>query len=276
MKRFILMAALLLAVPLFAAEVKVDNTIIPAGSAPELVIPAAGSILGANGAFFRSDITILNYSNHTQTVRLRWLPQGQTGAGITATDVNLPALSGITSEDFVNTVLRQTGLGAILVTGITDTGAADPTARLYGTARIWTVQPNTGGGTNSQTFFVLPTSTLTTAQRSIIGQRRDERYHLNVGIVNLDPLNPQLYQIVVAGTTPGVPTENTTVTVRPLSMEQVPMSGPPQQGMQIVVANITSFNRSNSWTAYGSSIDNVTADAWSTVAFTPNVQSSTP
>ncbi|MCU1244922.1 MAG: hypothetical protein JWN02_832 [Acidobacteria bacterium] len=275
MKRLALLAIVFLALPLLGAEVKVDNTIIPVGSAPELVIPAAGSIAGANGTYFKSDITILNYSNHAQTVRLRWLPQGQTGSGLTATDVTLAALSGITSEDFVATVLRQTGLGAVLVTSLTNTGALDTTGRLYATARIWTPEPGTGG-TTSQSFFVLPTSTFTTAQRSIIGQRRDDRYRLNVGVVNLDPLNPQLYQIVVAGTSPGVPTENTTVTVRPLSMEQVPLSGPPQQGLQIVVANITSINRSSAWTAYGSSVDNVTGDAWSTSAFTPNVENPTP
>jgi hypothetical protein len=275
MKRFTLIALALLALPLAAAEVKIDNTVIPVGSAPELVIPAAGSIAGANGTYFKSDITILNYSNHAQTVRLRWLPQGQTGTNLTASDVTLPALSGITSEDFVATVLRQTGLGSILVTSLTEAGTLDTSGRLYATARIWTPEPGTGG-TTSQSFFVLPTTTFTTAQRSIIGQRRDDRYRLNVGVVNLDPLNPQLYQIVVAGTSAGVPTENTTVTVRPMSMEQVSLSGPPQQGLQIVVANITSINRSNTWTAYGSSVDNVTGDAWSTAAFTPNVENPNP
>ena len=42
---------------LFAAQIQPDNLVIPIGGAPQILIPAAGAIQGANGTFFRSDVT---------------------------------------------------------------------------------------------------------------------------------------------------------------------------------------------------------------------------
>src|SRR5213082_2126949 len=78
---------------------------------PQLLIPAAGSVVGSNGTFFHSDIAIFNYRNADQTVMFQWLPRGTTGLTGTAIRITVNALSGIIAEDFVADRLHQSGLG---------------------------------------------------------------------------------------------------------------------------------------------------------------------
>ena len=94
-----------------------------------LVIPAAGSVQGSNGTFFRSDVIILNFRATAQTVRIDWLPQG--GGAIATRSMSIPALSGLSSEDFVQSLLGQSGLGALLVTAVTENGALDPNGAIF-------------------------------------------------------------------------------------------------------------------------------------------------
>src|SRR5438477_9481615 len=110
MKSILTLVFLLAATPAFAEVVQ------PVGAAPQILIPGAGSAAGANGTFFRSDITIVNLRNSDQNVLLQWLPQpGGTG---TAVVITIRAFSGIRSADFVRDYLNQSGLGAIIVTCI--------------------------------------------------------------------------------------------------------------------------------------------------------------
>ncbi len=265
MRNLIFLTLLVFTVPLFAQES--NNLVQPLGSAPQIVIPAAGATPGANGTFFRSDINLINYANREQRVRLRWLPEGTSGASIPVREVTLSPLSGIQSEDFVTTVMQQTGLGAILISAVDAEGALDATARLYATSRIWTPQPGTAG-TTSQTFPTVPTSILSGARLSLIGLKRDDRYRLNVGVVNLDATNTQTYRVILAGTNPTLAPEIVTVTVPPLSMEQIPLNGPSHASVQLAVTNESAPVNSPLWLAYGSSVDNVTGDSWSMIGFT--------
>jgi len=259
MKVFALLALL--------AQIQSNNLVIPVGGTPQLLIPAAGSTQGANGTFFRSDIALVNYTTHEQHVQLRWLPQGVTGNGIPVRDIPIPALSGIVSEDFVASVLGQSGLGAILITGVTADGFGDSTARLYATSRIWSNQPGLSNGTVSQSFPSLPTTNINSTKLSLIGLRRDDRYRLNVGIVNLDPANTQTFQIIVGGSSPATP-EVTTVTVPARSLVQTPLVGPALANLQVIVQNVSPPIQTSSWIAYGSSVDNATGDAWSEIGYT--------
>jgi hypothetical protein len=264
MKTFLL--ALFIATPIFAAPVRTDNLVVPLGAAPQILLPAAGSVQGANGTFFRSDINLVNYSSHDQTVELRWLPQFVTGNGVSVKRMTISALSGVNSEDFVGSVMQQSGLGSILITGISIEGAGDPTAVLYATSRIWSNQPGLSNGTVSQTFSAIPAGSIHSTRLSIIGLRRDARYRLNVGVVNLDAVNEQRFQIVVRGTSASV-AEVTFVTVPPLSMVQSSFVGPPLDNVQIAIDNVSASARSNTWTAYGSSVDNTTGDGWSEIGY---------
>jgi len=261
----ICLSLLLCAAPLFAAGLKTDSVVLPLSAAPQVLIPAAGSTPGANGTFFRSDITLINFANHDQAVTLQWLPQS--GAS-TSTTITIPAQSGIRSADFVRNYLGQTGLGAILVTGMTaeTNGSPDSTAALYVSARIWTPQPGTDG-TTSQSFPAIPVSSVNTDNAALFtagGADQPANYRENVGIVNLDA-NAQTFtvSIVDANGSPAV----FVVVVPGHGMQQIGLGSGLPATQQILIQNNTSAStRSNAWVAYGSTVDNITGDAWSELA----------
>ena len=130
----------------------------------QLPVPVAGSTAGANGTFFRSDITIVNLGNHDETVVLDWLPR--VGGTATTTTITIPKQSGVRSSDFVTEYLHQTGLGAIRITGVTSEGV-DVSAAFYVSSRIWSPQPGTSGTTSQS----LPAVVIGTAFYSGVSAR---------------------------------------------------------------------------------------------------------
>jgi hypothetical protein len=244
----------------------------PLGGGNRLLIPAAANNAGANGTFFRSDVTITNFrTDADQAVAFQWLPQGQSGVGIPSRMANIPRASGIVSEDFVNNVMQQEGLGAILVTTIGPADGVDPNGQLHAVSRVWTPQPGTNG-TTSQSLPVLRVQDIVSERLTILGQRLDSRYRTNVGIVNLDT-GVHSFRITTSGTsTTGTahPPEQMTVTVNGLSMQQVALPNTRQYGVLQIHVEIVpdTFGVLTLWTAYGSSVDNITGDAWSSIGFT--------
>jgi hypothetical protein len=258
MKRFISLALFLVASSSFAGVVQ------PLGASPQVLIPAAGNAQGANGTFFKSDISIINLASHDQVVALQWLPEGVTST-VTPLTITMPARTGLRSADFVHDYFGQTGLGSIIVTGVTGAGTVDSTAALYVNARIWTPEPGTAG-TTSQSFPAVPLSLINTPVAALfaVGGADDAaNYRVNVGIVNVDPSNTQTFVVTLPGTT----TQTFTVTIPPMSMQQISLGSNVSSTAQISIQNATpSATHSNSWLAYGSTIDNVTGDAWSELA----------
>jgi hypothetical protein len=235
----------------------------PLTSAPQLLIPAAGSTPGANGTFWRSDIAIANFADHDQLVRLQWLPQG--ASSTFSKTITLHRLDFVRSNDFVAAILGQSGLGAILVTGVTNAGDLDPAAALYAQSRIWTPQPGSSG-TMSESLPAIPTSTINTPDAMVMfpGVLSSGNYRLNVGIVNLDPTNAQTINIVISFGPVGNFSVN--VTVPPMGMQQASLGSGfffPEMPMTNATDTLT---RTNKWMAYVSTIDNVSGDAWADLA----------
>jgi hypothetical protein len=244
----------------FVSAPSVAEVVQPIGAAPQVLIPAAGNVNGQNGTFFRSDITIVNLRNSDQIVFLEWLPQP--GATPTSTSIMIHALSGIRSSDFVHDYLNTTGLGAIVVTAVTQpiAEAIDVNGRLFVSSRIWTPQPSTTG-TTSQNLSTIPLSTINTPAAAIFGAGGADSpsdYRVNVGIVNVDASRTQTFVVAFSST------QATTVVLPPRTMQQVSSIGA-FTGQQILISNV-STNGSNLWTAYASTINNVTGDAWSELA----------
>jgi hypothetical protein len=233
----------------------------------QFLIAAAGAVSGANGTFFRSDITIINYrTDADQRIRFQWIPQGTSSTGVGPVEMTLAKATGFSSEDFVSNVMMQSGLGSILVTALTADGQLDASGRLHATARIWSNQPGLSSGTVSQTFPIIAVNDINSTRLAILGHRRDDRYRTNVGIVNLDP-QPQTFQVAVVAE--GV-TELVAVSMPGLSMQQVGLAGPPRTNLQIAVTNVSSGFQSSRWIAYGSSVDNTTGDSWSSFGYVVN------
>jgi hypothetical protein len=246
---------------IFIATTASAQIVATRSAAAQFLIPAAGTLDGGNGTFFRSDISLLNYRGTTQNVRLQWLPQTVTGVGVAPVDISINASSGIASEDFVANILHRSGLGAILVTGITAAGDPDPAALLVGTSRIWTFLPGSSG-TTSQSLPVVSTADINSGITAILGARRDSRFRVNVGIVNLSS-SQQRFQVFSAGS---AGTDSQQVDVEAMSMVLFRISGADSSvPLQVQVSNVSTTTRSTSWLAYASSVDNITGDAWTTL-----------
>ena len=228
-------------------------------SSAELLIPVAGNTAGENGTHFRSDISVVNLRDIPQRVRFQWVPQAG-GPASASVFVDIRARTEIRFDDFVADVLNTSGLGSIIITGMTSDTEIDPDAVLYVTNRIWSPQPGTVG-TTSHALNAIPVGAINNpAALTIFGLRRDERYRVNVGIVNLDPTEYQSFRIENVGD----PNEDYVVTLPPMTMQQIPLAraGGRHFTHHVIVRNLT-VPGTTSWVAYGASIDNITGDSWS-------------
>jgi hypothetical protein len=231
--------------------------------APQILVPAAGSVAGLNGTFFRSDIAVYNYRQSAQNVVFRWLPQGRSGVGESITAMILPGLSGVISEDFVANRLGRSGLGAILITAVGQDGQFDPLGALFVTSRIWTPQADKPEGTVSQTLPTIDTSKINSSNLAILGQRVSSQYRANVGIVNLSTAS-QTFEVLQSSDDPTFAPVLQTVTIDPRSMQQVTLQNTRSAALQVRVRSITVVDP-GLWVTYGSSLDNVTGDSWSSL-----------
>src|SRR4029078_2528407 len=97
-------------------------------------------------------------------------------------------------SDLVRDYMNQSGLGAILLTGVTSTGSFDSSARLFVSSRIWTPVPNGAPGVTSQRFPPIPVSAIETGIATLYalgGADNPSNYRVNVGVVNLSATNIQ-------------------------------------------------------------------------------------
>lgn len=221
------------------------------------LIPAAGSVPGSNGTFFKSDVTIGNFNGVDQNIGAGWLPANTDNTNAKLTFFTIPANSIVSINDFVATQLKKSGLGALLIIAYDSTGTTvDSEAFIDGFSRIWTPQPGSAG-TVSQSFpavSLLDSSDNFTA--FALGLRVDSSFRTNAGIVNLDT-KPHTWTVKSINTGASM-----TVTVPPLSLSQpgVPASfGSPAGNLSLTydVPDTGFF-----WSAYASSVDNVTGDGW--------------
>lgn len=222
------------------------------------LIPAAGSVPGSNGTFFRSDLTIGNFNNVTQNLGVGWLQTGKDNTNAPLTFFTIPPQSIVTLNDFVGTTLKTSGLGALLIVAYDAAGQnQDDKAFIDGFSRIWTPQPGSAG-TVSQSF---PSVSLIDSTDDFtafaLGLRQDASYRTNVGVVNLDSATH-----VWTVTSLNNSGKTITLTVPPFSLAQTGL--PADFGGTTGNLSVT-FDVSGTdifWSAYASSVDNVTGDGW--------------
>lgn len=259
--------ALALSISISAQEPRGEDLFVPRASASRIIIPAAGDVPGANGTHFRTDLHIINLRNVDQQVAVYWLPQGSSGNQIGPRALRLESRAGIFSADFVASVLGRSGLGSIEFVAINEAGEEDTAAQLHVVSRIWTPEPNVPNGTMSQAF---PAVAVTPATRSttkwIFGMRRDAQYRMNVGVVNT-ARERQRFRITVTPSTPGAPNEVIDFELPSRSMHQQLLTGPSTGSFQITIVNLSDAENESDWQAWSSSIDQITGDAWSQIAF---------
>jgi len=263
---------IILLLSLITALSAAADLIIPQTAAPRILIPIAGDAAGANGTHFRSDIVVVNLRDQDQRVAFRWYPQAGSGMPVATRVIEIGARRVISSTNFVNNILNQTGVGSIDIIGVDAQGNLDTGALLHATSRIWTPQPGLPEGTTSQTFPGIIFSSHPSQRKTIFGLRRGDDVRLNVGASNPSDAQ-QRFRITVF--TQLQDPQIIEVTLPPFSMFQTNMPGSADV-TQILVDNITGTGASTTWQAWGSSIDNITGDAWSQMAFPLITQSQQP
>lgn len=227
------------------------------------LIPAAGSVAGSNGTFFRSDVTLGNFNSTSQNIGVGFMVAGRDNSTAPLTFFTIPANSIVSINDFVATTLHTSGLGGLLFIAYNASGTAvDDNAFIDGFSRIWTPQANTAGtpfagGSVSQSFPAV--SLLDSADdftAFALGLRADSSFRTNAGIVNLDSV---AHTWTVASINNG---QSMQVTVQPFSLSQpgVPISFAGSGGNLSLTYDVTGTGFF--WSAYASSVDNVTGDGW--------------
>ena len=227
------------------------------------LFPAAGSVQGAGGTFFKSDGMLVNHRNASQRITMGWIAQGVNNASRPVVPFQLNAVTPYTLEDFVTTSLHESGLGAVLVSGTLASGNADSNALLDGFSRIWTPQPGAQGTVSIAFPSISVLDSLGNAFAYAIGLRHDAGFRTNVGIVNLDN-QAHTWTVSVNGQT-GLMT-SFSVTVEGISMRQVSIPAGEYKILLIALApDVNGFW----WSAYAASVDNITGDGWVSHAAQP-------
>jgi hypothetical protein len=226
------------------------------------ILPAAGTVRGADGQMFVTEVSLANGRTVDQEVVLAWLPAGNVrGSDVPMFRATLPAASGdgsamLTIFDVAELGLE--GLGSIVIIG-TDGGNFDRAAEIDGFARVWS-PARCGSGTKSQSLQAITAEVFGGARRaSALGLRHDGSYRTNVGIVNLDDVDRE-FTVLVAGERAS---ERVTLSVPPFSLIQTAL---PDRGYGSLTFTVIADRRPAPWTAYGSSVDNNSGDGWAAVA----------
>jgi PKD repeat protein len=150
----------------------VDNTTqdpiyiqaIPAPAEKSLTIPAVGRAPGANGTFWRSDVTLFNPNSDAINISLRYNGTNKT--------LNLPARDTQVLSDILSSFGATAGNGALFLSWTASTGPV-VTSRTYTSVET--------GGTFGQSID--PIASLS-PNSYVPGLRNDASFRSNIGFVN--------------------------------------------------------------------------------------------
>jgi hypothetical protein len=208
----------------------------------------------------------VNHRNAMQRVSMGWIAQGVNNASRPLKYFDLNAVTPYVLRDLVGNpnLLGESGLGAVLVTGVTPGGAADSSATLDGFSRIWTNQPGAQGTVSLAFPSISVLDSHGNAFAYALGLRHDSGFRTNVGIVNLDSV-PHTWTVTINGDGTS-PITNFQVNVDAYSMRQVPV---PVGDYGILLVALQPDATGFWWSAYGASVDNITGDGWVSHASQP-------
>jgi hypothetical protein len=193
----------------------------------------------------------------SQRIAIGWMAQGQNNCSAPVQYFTLSANSVTTADDFVNTALNKTGLGALLVVSLTASGSLDTAAEIDGYSRIWTPQPGSNG-TVSQNFTAIDVQdSLGSVPATLMGLKQSAQFRANAGVVNMD--NTATHTWTFTSINNG---RVTTVSVPPCSMSLTSAAANSAGASGNVAFTVKSDGFGFYWSAFGSSTDNVTGDGW--------------
>lgn len=211
---------------------------VPAPVGKSLTIPAVGRAPGANGTFWRSDVTLFNPNGDAMNVTLRYNGTNKT--------LNLPSRDTVVLADILSEYGATSGNGALFLSWSASTGPV-VTSRTYTSVET--------GGTYGQSIDPIavlgPTS-------YVPGLRNDASFRSNIGFVNGGP-DAETFTVIVLSSA-GTELARNTVTL------------PAREQRQYSVSALFPNVNSSSFTlaiqgdadaqlfAYGSMVDNASGD----------------
>lgn len=245
------------------AQSVAPQAIVTSREAPRFLVPVAGSVRGGGGAEYRTDLTIVNFDNSNQTVRLEWIPQA-TG---TTSRTNLTiGFFGFTTFEDVTARLQRNGIGAMLVTAINENESEDTAARLDAHARIRaTLSPSSPGTVSLGVPPVRLAEWRNDSPAFIHGVRSGDRYRVSVGVVNYDRNREGHFKVRFRSAL-GIVTRE--FTLAPFTMTQLQFTDAPFGDLSIYVEPRAG---AGDWRAYATATDNITQSGWYVGAMQPAV-----
>ncbi len=240
------------------------------------MIPVAGTVAGANGTRFQTDLTITNRTAGPEAILIDvyWLPRDVPGSGTPVKRLALAPWAVEFHEDFVTRTLNLSGLGAIILRAVHEDGSPNLGARLDAFARVWTPVPGSTGtvsqAVHASTLNFPSTDDLQPIPGLIYGLRQDASFRSNYGLVNMGTKRLQFTVSFIAGSEASSLDRTITerVVVEPQSMTHrtVPASATGPLTISITAHQERSISNPSAplqpWAAYGSSVDNTTGDGW--------------
>ena len=218
------------------------------------VLPITGLTSGANGTFFKTDLTLRNDRDTDQEVLIAWLAQGNTNGRVPFFRVTLHP-SSAQEVNIPNIVDRLgfSGLGSLVVLAVDSSENLDSRASIDGSSRICAQSPDQRpvcqsiGGVRADVFAGHGSA-------RAAGLQYDARIRTNVGIVNLDSIGHQ-FVITAAGERH---LETFGMFVPPFSLAQIPI---PDHDYGPLTLTAATDSGSPAWILYGSSIDDLSGAA---------------
>jgi len=222
------------------------------------IFPVVGSLAGGNNTYYRSETTLINNRFSSQRVEMFYFAQGIANCTRPSRLVTLAANSWTAYDDILQQVFDETGIGSLIVQAVDSNGTYDPNGDIDGTSRIWTPSPFSGGSL-SQTFGAASFDQSNGVMPlSAYGLRDGGGFHTNMGVLNYAN-QPRTFTAVING----INGQNSfDFNVDSCSFEQFRI---PDGNYDIFQLQVTAHDGLGQWYGYGSSVDEVTANNWSSV-----------
>lgn len=215
------------------------------------LIPAAGSLSGAHGAYWRLDLTLLNpYQWRSTTVRVRFLREKTDNTSAPYRDFTINAGSQLTIRDVIYTQFGVTGKGALELYTL-DGAYFAPNARSYTTSD----HGSFGHEIQGQDWVVYGDQQAFTS-----GVHLGDGYRTNIGVASVsDSATTVLAEVFDDA---GTLRWNYTFNLLPWSNEQVAVSSfSGDFGKGWVRWTCQSTSSDAAWVAYATPADNTSNDA---------------
>ena len=226
-------------------------------SSTALIVPVTGTIRGAGGTLYTTQLTVTNRRQTPQTVVITRLPrEGESDVAeymLTIAGTTDRSGGGIKLMDIAKR-LGIPGLGSLVITPVDGAGNLDLSASISASTLIWSFPPGGLAPTSQMIPSANAASFSAHAHARMTGLQQDSRFRANIGVVNLSA-DAHQFTIQVTGERAS---SQTTIEVPAFSLVQIPIPVGDYGRLTIDAFADASGAR---WLSYGSSINQETREA---------------